>query len=276
MQYPDVKEKDWYFQPVQKAARLGMLAGYPDGTFRPGNYLTRAEYAAAEVALMENFYGVVNEVKKSVCVISGAGGKGSGFLADPETIITNVHVALVGLDEKGEYIDGLTVEFLDGTRYSGKQVFVPYGDGARDCAIIKIPATRLTPLEMKKAYPGEPVYAVGCPIGLIATATKGIVSHDRRHTESMGETIRWIQTDAAINPGNSGGVLVNIYGQVVGMPTWKYFYTSETNPRVLEGIGFALHTDEIMKTWTESGEEKLNIEKIKEELAAKYVIKEGL
>lgn len=276
MQYPDVKEKDWYFQPVQKAARLGMLAGYPDGTFRPGNYLTRAEYAAAEISFMEKFYLVINDVKKSVCVISGPGGKGSGFLADPETIITNVHVALCGLDEKGEYINRLTVEFLDGAKYSPKQVFAKYGDGARDCCIIKIPPTRLTPLEMTKAYPGEAVYAVGCPIGLIATATKGIVSHDRRHTEKMGETIRWVQTDAAINPGNSGGVLVNIYGQVVGMPTWKEFYTSEQSQRPLEGIGYALHTDEIMKTWTESGEGKLNIEKVKEELAAKYVIKEGL
>lgn len=276
MNYPDVKEKDWFYTAVKKATTLGVLKGYPDGDFRPGNYLTRAEYAAAEVALMENLHKVVNDVKKSVCIISGSGGKGSGFLADPETVITNVHVALVGLDEKGEYIDGLTIEFMDGTRYSGKQVFVPYGDGSRDCAIIKIPSTRLTPLTMAKAYPGEPVYTVGCPIGLIATATKGIVSHDRRHTETMGETVRWVQTDAAINPGNSGGALVNIYGQVVGMPTWKYFYTDEQSERPLEGMGFALHTDEIIKTWNDSGEEKLNIPQITFELSLKSIIKEGM
>lgn len=273
--YSDIKKGNWYYKAVQKAIKLGIISGYPDGTFRPGNYLTRAEYIAAEIAIMENLYQVVNEVKKSVCVISGPGGAGSGFLADPETIITNVHVALVGLDEKGEKIDKLKIEFLDGTIYQEKEINVKWGDGSRDCAIIKIPQSKIKPLEITKAYPGEICYAIGCPVGYISSVSKGIVSHDRRFTESMGNIVRWIQTDAAINPGNSGGVLVNIYGQVIGMPTWKQFYSGEKNPRPIEGINFCLHTEDILSVWEESGNiaySVMELEKTIAELKEKKII----
>ena len=70
---------------------------------------------------------------------------------------------------------------------------------------------------------GQPVMAVGSPLGLEGTVTTGIVSALNRPVSTTGETsnqntvLDAIQTDAAINPGNSGGALVNMSGQLVGV-----------------------------------------------------------
>jgi putative serine protease PepD len=72
---------------------------------------------------------------------------------------------------------------------------------------------------------GQPVVALGAPLGLSSTVTSGIVSALDRTIEVPGEDaqsallIDSIQTDAAINPGNSGGALVNCSAQLVGMPS---------------------------------------------------------
>src|SRR5690242_2994665 len=72
---------------------------------------------------------------------------------------------------------------------------------------------------------GEPVVAIGAPLGLSGTVTSGIVSALDRTVQVPGENdasallVSAVQTDAAINPGNSGGALVNCQGQLVGVPT---------------------------------------------------------
>src|SRR5262249_60125103 len=72
---------------------------------------------------------------------------------------------------------------------------------------------------------GQPVVAVGAPLGLSGTVTSGIVSTLDRTVQVPGENDRSallvsaVQTDAAINPGNSGGALVNCEDQLVGVPT---------------------------------------------------------
>ena len=72
---------------------------------------------------------------------------------------------------------------------------------------------------------GQPVVAIGAPLGLSGTVTSGIVSALDRTVQVPGDNdslalLVWaLQTDAAINPGNSGGALVNCAGQLVGVPT---------------------------------------------------------
>jgi S1-C subfamily serine protease len=88
---------------------------------------------------------------------------------------------------------------------------------------------------------GQEVLAVGNPLGITQTATNGIISAlNRSVSESAnGPTIpNAIQTDAAINPGNSGGALVNLQGQLVGIPTLAAVNT-ETNTQA-NGVGFAI------------------------------------
>ena len=94
---------------------------------------------------------------------------------------------------------------------------------------------------------GEIVLAMGNPLGLTGTVTDGIVSATGR-TVSEGEgssavLISAIQTSAAINPGNSGGALVNLAGQVIGIPT-----LAATSPQLggaAAGIGFAIPSNTV-------------------------------
>src|SRR4029077_2480963 len=68
---------------------------------------------------------------------------------------------------------------------------------------------------------GDIVLAIGNPLGLRSSVTNGIVSAlGRTLTEQDGVALPdLIQTSAAINPGNSGGALVNLDGEVIGIPT---------------------------------------------------------
>ena len=97
-----------------------------------------------------------------------------------------------------------------------------------DLAVIQVKASGLTPLPVGNsdaAQVGEPVVAVGSPLGLPGTVTSGIVSaRDRpvvvRETENADAPIAYInaiQTDAPINPGNSGGPLIDSNARVIGV-----------------------------------------------------------
>ena len=95
--------------------------------------------------------------------------------------------------------------------------------------MLKVPATReLKPISLgssESVRVGQPVVALGAPLGLSGTVTAGIVSALDRTVEVPGVSDRSallvsaVQTDAAINPGNSGGALVNCDGQLIGVPT---------------------------------------------------------
>src|SRR5579884_4242416 len=92
---------------------------------------------------------------------------------------------------------------------------------------------------------GQEVLAVGNPLGITETATQGIVSAlNRSVTESNGVTIsNAIQTDAPINPGNSGGALINLQGQLVGIPTLGAVNTESNTPA--NGLGFAIPSNTV-------------------------------
>ncbi len=96
-----------------------------------------------------------------------------------------------------------------------------------------------------KIQAGDVVLAVGNPLGLSGSVTEGIVSAtDRAVTEPSaigspaGALPGAIQTSAAINPGNSGGALVDVTGQVIGIPTLAA--TSPQGDSQAPGIGFAI------------------------------------
>ena len=71
-----------------------------------------------------------------------------------------------------------------------------------------------------QVYRGETVYAVGNPLGLDATVTRGIVSSTTRmfYAPWAEAEVSFIQIDAGISPGNSGGSLFNDTGQLIGVP----------------------------------------------------------
>lgn len=144
------------------------------------------------------------------------GSLGSGFIVHPDGyIVTNTHV----IDRARE----ITVTLLDGRKYVADLVSA---DTDADLAILKIKTDTPLPAiplgDSSDLMIGEPVIAVGNPLGFSHSVSTGIVSAVHRDLKSGDVKIILadvIQTDAAINPGNSGGPLLNAYGQVIGINT---------------------------------------------------------
>ena len=147
---------------------------------------------------------------------------GTGFVVDNNGyILTNAHV----VNENGQKASSVTVVFNKGgsetQRVKGEIVGV---DAGSDVAVIKVDpnGVDLKPLPLgnsDKVQVGEPVVAIGNPLGYDFSITSGIVSATGRSLQAPnGQTIpNGIQTDAAINQGNSGGPLIDANGQVIGI-----------------------------------------------------------
>jgi putative serine protease PepD len=180
-------------------------------------------------------------------------GLGSGALYDDKGhVITNNHVVAPADTPGGE----IAVTMKNGETTEAKIVG---RDPSTDIAIIKIKQVpdEVKPLKVgnsKKLSVGDPVMALGNPLGLADTVTTGIVSALDRpvSTENIGEdassqekelTItNAIQTDAAINPGNSGGPLVNGDGEFIGVNSAaaSLSQAGEGQQSGSIGIGFAI------------------------------------
>lgn len=159
---------------------------------------------------------------------------GSGVIIDSKgDIITNNHVV------SGE--QSIVVVLSNGSNEQGQLVGAVSAD---DLAVVRItPFAHMTVAQIADSSTltvGQEVMAIGNPLGMTETATNGIISAlNRRVTESTGVTItRAIQTDAAINPGNSGGALIDLQGQLVGIPTLNAI-NPESNTAA-DGLGFAI------------------------------------
>jgi S1-C subfamily serine protease len=116
-----------------------------------------------------------------------------------------------------------------------------------DLAVLRISAPGLQPATFANSQSlsvGDLALAIGNPLGLQSSVSQGIVSAvGRTVSEDNGVTLPdVIQTSAAINPGNSGGALVNLAGQVIGIPT-----LAATDPQLgggaAPGIGFAISSN---------------------------------
>lgn len=158
---------------------------------------------------------------------------GSGFAIDSEQhIVTNEHIIAQG--GGGPVI----VETPDGRRLTAEVIG---RDESSDIAVLRVPpSASLRPLPLAKpgaTQVGEPVLAVGSPLGLSGTVTAGIVSALDRQVRLGNGQHSAVQTDASINPGNSGGPLVNARGEVVGVNT--AIATMDHNGGSI-GIGFAI------------------------------------
>ena len=81
---------------------------------------------------------------------------------------------------------------------------------------------------------------IGNPLGITQSVTDGIISALNRAVSSIPDAI---QTDAAINPGNSGGALVNLQGELVGIPTFSAIDPQFQTPA--NGVGFAIPSNRV-------------------------------
>lgn len=160
-----------------------------------------------------DFPALVERVEPSVVTVFAGSGLGSGVAYQGGgVVVTNAHV--VGDTEQVE------LGLADGTRIEGKVVA---RDEVTDLAVIRAARKDLPPARFEASLPrvGEPVLAIGSPLGFENTVTAGIVSGLGREIPGAADKNRalvdLVQTDAAISPGNSGGALVNAEGAVVGI-----------------------------------------------------------
>lgn len=162
-------------------------------------------------------------------------GLGSGVIIDQRGyIITNNHV-----------VDGarqVQVMLFDGTTLPAQ---VMGNSALDDLAVLKItpPQGGLTVAQFGNSSQlrvGQEVLAIGNPLGITQTVTRGIVSALNRTTGTIPGAI---QTDAPINPGNSGGALVDLQGKLIGIPTATAIDPQFRTPA--NGVGFAIPSNRV-------------------------------
>lgn len=208
---------------------------------------------------------------------------GSGIIVNAKKgyILTNYHVIR---DAKK-----ITVTLYDNRSFPAKVVGY---DRATDIAVVRIKAKHLTQVALGNSNEmevGDFVVAIGNPLGLMHTATFGIVSalgrpnlagtSEGNGESRIGRLDDFMQTDAAINPGNSGGPLVNLRGQVIGMNT-----AIATNNGGFIGIGFAIPInmakavmEQLIKYGkVERGELGVYIQNLSPALAKQFGLKPGV
>lgn len=200
-----------------------------------------ANPGASAHSLEAAYEQVITDVLPSIVLINTKVGLGSGIVYDTAGhIVTNAHVV-------GEATE-MNVTIATGGAARPAKLVKSFSAG--DLAVIKVDQPNgLRPAKFgdsSKLRVGQIVLAMGNPLGLSGSVTNGIVSalgrtvSEPQNPGSPGATISGaIQTSAAINPGNSGGALVNLAGEVIGIPT-----LAATDPELgggtAPGIGFAI------------------------------------
>ncbi|OJZ75919.1 peptidase S1 [Mycobacterium paraffinicum] len=230
----------------------------PAANMPPGSVEQVASKVVPSVVMLETDLGRQSE-------------EGSGIILSADgLILTNNHVvAAAAGPPKAPVVPGAppggppggpagpapktTVTFADGRT---APFTVVGADPTSDIAVIRVQGmSGLTPISLGSSSDlrvGQPVVAIGSPLGLSGTVTTGIVSALNRPVSTTGESgnqntvLDAIQTDAAINPGNSGGALVNMNGQLVGVNS-AIATLGADSPDAQSGsigLGFAIPVDQ--------------------------------
>jgi S1-C subfamily serine protease len=220
-----------------------------DSLFSPGSDLTKVTPSISRPP--GSVSDIANRVLPAVVSIEVRNGEeydvGSGVVVDAKGyIITNNHVVSAAADGKGT----VRVIFADQSSVIARIVG---RDPKTDLAVIKVERGGMVVATLGDSAAlqvGDPVIAIGSPLGLANTVTLGIVSSLHRPVPLQGEgtdtdaVIDAVQTDAAINPGNSGGALVDGSGAVVGINTAIATLSTGSGQSGSIGVGFAIPINE--------------------------------
>ncbi|MCV7053124.1 trypsin-like peptidase domain-containing protein [Mycobacterium heidelbergense] len=225
----------------------GAAPSVPAANMPPGSVEQVATKVVPSVVMLETDLGRQSE-------------EGSGVILSADgLILTNNHVVAAAAKPGGgpgtsagpppkttvTLSDGRTAPFT-----------VVGADPTSDIAVIRVQGiSGLTPISMGSSSDlrvGQPVVAIGSPLGLSGTVTTGIISALNRPVSTTGESgnqntvLDAIQTDAAINPGNSGGALVNMGGQLVGVNSAIATLGADSpdSQSGSIGLGFAIPVDQ--------------------------------
>ncbi len=183
----------------------------------------------------------VNTVGPAIVEVKTNRGLGSGVIIRPNGyIVTNHHVV--------EGASSVSVTLANGRTLHATVRGI---DAVDDLAVVKVSTDHLPVAsfgDSTKLNVGQTVMAIGNPLGVTHTVTDGIVSALNRTVsegQGGGSIPNTIQTSAPINPGNSGGALINLGGQVVGIPTLTAVDPEFNAPAA--GIGFAIPSNVVTR-----------------------------
>jgi serine protease Do len=209
-------------------------AAIAKGTVRGGTELDPSGFFTTGMLKPSPVKELVGKFGEAVISIETPSGKGSGFIINKDGYaITNAHViqgetrvsAILYLNAAS----GFNRRRIEDVEIIAANAFV-------DLALIKLPL----PSDVKPCHvilgnaddvnAGDPVFAVGNPLGFERSVTQGGISNRSRSLEGQ----LFLQTDTAINPGNSGGPLFNQRGEVIGV-TSRGFHAA-----FADNLGFAI------------------------------------
>lgn len=209
--------------------------------------------AGALASLNQESGDMIARAQFAVVQIRTRMGFGTGFVVHPTgLVVTNAHV----LQETGARDDaqgeagaakgsGVLASFGDGQSILPAKILA--SNAKKDLALLQLP-TRSAPYpflrlgDSKRARVGDTVFALGHPMGLGQTVTRGIIGRLVESFPQMNLTNSFIQTDAAINPGNSGGPLLDASGRVIGVNT-----SIVSKSGMSAGLGFAIASLELAR-----------------------------
>jgi putative serine protease PepD len=210
------------------AGTSALVAGDESGG---ATIVQRGDPAAA--AATSDTQAAARAILPAVVQVQAGRSTGSGFVIDGSGhVVTNAHVV--------SGASAVRLLLADGRRVDASVVG---RDTAEDIAVLRISGDSPAAAQLGRSAAlriGQPVIAVGSPLGLTGTVTAGIVSAVDRTSRVGGASRPMVQTDASINPGNSGGPLVDLSGRVVGVNT-AIATTSSRSGNI--GIGFAVPID---------------------------------
>ena len=198
------------------------------------------------------FESVVKDSQESIVLLT------TSPFEDP-TIDTTQNAVCSGVivDEQGHVITNyhcvhnqksIILYYYDRKDWGEYKVEIVGTDPLADLALLKIIDSdkKLTPLKFakntEKIEVGTDVFALGHPMGMAWTVTKGIISSNERYARHP--FVHALQTDAAINKGNSGGPLMNMQGEIVGINALIISRISEN-----AGIGLAIRGDVVESSY---------------------------
>ena len=192
--------------------------------------LYRLETGRSEVSVKEN----IDRCGEAVVQVRTPTGLGSGFVIHPSGyVVTNQHV-ITGEHKISVTLFRQSEHELEQIHF--KNIRIVALDPVNDLALLKIEdggdyVFSVVPLgSYDELRQGQPVFAVGSPLGLDRTVSEGIISLTNRLID--GRLL--IQTTTEVNPGNSGGPLFNLRGEVIGINDLKLIGLG------LEGLNFAI------------------------------------
>ncbi|SHH91681.1 S-layer homology domain-containing protein [Sporobacter termitidis DSM 10068] len=229
---PDVLVSYSYGPAVYKLYRAGILTGDTSGNFNPSNKIQRSEVATIVTRMASP------DLRKSVSLSSkeltateisakcapavfyinvyDAAGKKLGnasgfFISSSGLAVTNYHVIKGAASAKVTTKDGKTYDVSGVYDYNK----------TNDLALLQVNGTGFPYLSLGNsdtALTGATIYAIGYPLGIDQTFTKGSITN-ASHPDNG---VNYIMIDASMSPGSSGGALVNAYGQVIGITSGGY------------------------------------------------------